>query len=159
MAVLLPAFYLSAGVAGDALPHTPDSSEAVASRLREELLSPKLDGIAADVAHAGSVLDSTFISPSLWLEPFLPTTAVEPVLPDPDAPNDPVAFKEVSLAEGQRQHSFRLSKSLDMPHAAAQGTSTNSASLRRRPHAIQGSREFVRGSLVSMPFTPGKPCG
>lgn len=47
------------------------------------------------------MLDSTFISPSLWLEPFLPTTAVEPVLPDPDAPNDPVAFKEVTLAEGQ----------------------------------------------------------
>ena len=52
-------------------------------------------------APAGSVLDSTFISPSLWLEPFLPTKAVEPVLPDPDAPDDPVAFKEVSLAEAQ----------------------------------------------------------
>ena len=41
------------------------------------------------------------MSPSLWLEPFLPTTAVEPVLPDPDAPDDPVAFREVSLAEAQ----------------------------------------------------------
>ena len=36
-----------------ALPYAREGSEAVASRLREELLSPKLDGIAADVAHAG----------------------------------------------------------------------------------------------------------
>ena len=25
----------------------------------------------------------------------------------------------------------------------------------RRPHAAQGTREFVRGSLASLPFSPG----
>ena len=31
----------------------------------------------------------------------------------------------------------------------------NLASLLRRPQAQQNTREFVRGSTVSMPFTPG----
>ncbi len=26
----------------------------------------------------------------------------------------------------------------------------------RRPHAAQGTREFVRGSLASLPFAPGE---
>lgn len=40
-------------------------------------------------------METTAIAPTIWTESFPPTAAIEPVLPDPHKPNDPVRFREV----------------------------------------------------------------
>ncbi|KAL3159262.1 hypothetical protein ABBQ32_011226 [Trebouxia sp. C0010 RCD-2024] len=82
----------------------------------------------------GSTVNTTAVAPTLWTDSFPPIAAIEPVLPDPQHPNEPVGFKEVFAADSQ---------------------AVNSASLLRRPQARQNTREFVRGSTGSMPFAPG----
>lgn len=48
---------------------------------------------------AGHILSTTAIAPTLWTDSFPPYAAVEPVLSDPQKPNDPVGFKEVFASD------------------------------------------------------------
>ncbi len=138
---------------------------------------------------AGHILSTTAIAPTLWTDSFPPYAAVEPVLSDPQKPNDPVGFQEVFASDtevGMHMQSLHIwltpaSNLQDISACCIASSSlaffkpgewqslawrfvslqnwwlqaTNSASLLRRPHARQNTREFVRGSTVSMPFTPG----
>ncbi|KAL0030068.1 hypothetical protein WJX79_004816 [Trebouxia sp. C0005] len=113
-------------------PPLPPGSAWLAKAWNEHF---ELGALCADVqTFSGHILSTTAIAPTLWTDSFPPYAAVEPVLPDPQTPNDPVGFKEVFASDTE---------------------ATNSASLLRRPRARQNTREFVRGSTVSMPFTPG----
>ncbi len=44
---------------------------------------------------AGHILNTTAVAPTLWTNSFPPIAAIEPVLPDPQRPHDPIGFKEV----------------------------------------------------------------
>ncbi|KAK9806276.1 hypothetical protein WJX72_008182 [[Myrmecia] bisecta] len=148
---LEPDFSFTAGVSGNvciqageasllpqyvqALPVQPPSADAAEQDLRDRFLTFRLEGAAADVSQSGYIWDTAFINPTQWTSPFLPVTAVEPTLPDDEA-GVPVGYWEVLLVDAQASHQ-------------------NSGSLLRRPHAQQNSREYVRGSLGSLPFAPG----
>lgn len=49
----------------------------------------------------GSTVNTTAVAPTLWTDSFPPFAAIEPVLPDPQNPNEPVGFKEVFAADPQ----------------------------------------------------------
>ncbi|KAL3159260.1 hypothetical protein ABBQ32_011226 [Trebouxia sp. C0010 RCD-2024] len=49
----------------------------------------------------GSTVNTTAVAPTLWTDSFPPIAAIEPVLPDPQHPNEPVGFKEVFAADSQ----------------------------------------------------------
>ena len=50
---------------------------------------------------AGHILSTTAMAPTLWTQSFPPTAAIEPVLPDPQRPTDPVGYKQVFASETQ----------------------------------------------------------
>ena len=46
-------------------------------------------------------MNTTAVAPTLWTDSFLPHAAIEPVLPDPQNPNEPVGFQEVFASDSQ----------------------------------------------------------
>ena len=50
---------------------------------------------------AGYFLETTAVAPTIWTDSFPPNAAIEPVLPDPHKPNDPVMFREVFANDAQ----------------------------------------------------------
>lgn len=54
-----------------------------------------------DGLFIGYFLETTAVAPTIWTESFPPTAAIEPVLPDPHKPNDPVQFREVFADESE----------------------------------------------------------
>lgn len=50
---------------------------------------------------SGSIVNTTAVAPTLWTDSFLPNAAIEPVLPDPQKPQEPVGFKEVFATNSQ----------------------------------------------------------
>ncbi len=77
--------------------------------------------------------NTTYLAPSIWVSPLPPETEVLPELPPLDGPPTDVGFREVDLLRG------------DGAGPAA-----------RKPQAVHGTRDFVRGSLASVPFRPGE---
>ena len=82
---------------------------------------------------AGLTWNTTYVAPSIWVSPLPAETAVEPQLPPLDGPPGVVGWREVVVLGNDRA----------------------TAPSVRKPHATQGSRDFVRGSLASVPFKPG----
>ncbi len=91
----------------------------------------------ADTSHApaaGLTWNTTYLAPSIWVSPLPAETAVQPQLPPLDGAPGDVGYEEVDvLGDDERAPSSR------------------------KPQAAQGTRDFVRGSLASVPFKPGVP--
>ena len=83
----------------------------------------------------GLTWNTTYLAPSIWVSPLPPETEVLPELPPLDGPATDVGFREADLLSG--------------------GSGTPGA---RKPQAAHGTRDFVRGSLASVPFKPGECC-
>ena len=96
---------------------------------------------ATDVTKAGHSWVPRIVNPTLWSSPSDPYTAVEPLLPHGYAFNDDT-------------HKVGFQETRDNDSSAESDTSAL-ALARRRQHARQGTREFVRGKAGSMPFMPG----
>ncbi|KAK9827734.1 hypothetical protein WJX81_007278 [Elliptochloris bilobata] len=110
------------------LPLPRKTPEDARKELEDEFLTYRLEGEAGDVAKCGHLVITTCVGPLLRLEPFAPSTTVESILPDEDGR---IGYRVVPAQEAE------------------------AGSLLRRPHAAQASREYMRGSLGSLPFAPG----
>ncbi|EFN56807.1 hypothetical protein CHLNCDRAFT_144334 [Chlorella variabilis] len=129
------------------LPPLTYTGEDTAAWLRDSLLTLRLEGTAAaDVAVSGLSWQPRYVRPTLWTDPSQPRSAVEPLLPDSLAGGDEEGEGQAAAAAlGFRE------VALDMEEDSA-----DRLALARRPMAArQGTREFVRGRIGSMPFTPG----
>ena len=81
---------------------------------------------------AGLTWNTTYLSPSIWVLPLPAETAVQPQLPPLDGAPGDVGYEEVDVINGD-----------------------DNARSSRKPQSAQGTRDFVRGSLASVPFKPG----
>lgn len=130
-------------------PFLPRTSEDYKSHLFDTLLKISLPEAAKDISKAGhSWVPSITVNPTQWTSPSDPCTAVEPVLPQSYASEDSngvyVGFQESKECD--------ISSS-EVGEQVVLGSAVSLA--RRRQHARQGTREFVRGKAGSMPFMPG----
>ncbi|KAL4444150.1 hypothetical protein ABPG75_011887 [Micractinium tetrahymenae] len=122
------------------------SGEDTAAWLRDSMLTLRLEGAAADVAVSGFSWQPRSVRPTLWTEPSPARAAVEPLLPECLAGGD-------TDGEGERAGSALGFREV---YLAGDGDAADRLALARRPMAArQGTREFVRGKIGSMPFTPG----
>ncbi|KAL4421866.1 hypothetical protein ABPG77_003668 [Micractinium sp. CCAP 211/92] len=130
----------------DLLPacHTGDDT---ATWLRDSMLTLRLqDTAAADVAVSGFSWQPRSVRPTLWTEPSQARSALEPLLPECLAGSD---------ADGDGEHAGAALGFREV-YLAEDGDAADRLALARRPMAArQGTREFVRGKIGSMPFTPG----
>ena len=55
---------------------------------------------------AGYFLETTAVAPTIWTESFLPAAAIEPILPDPHKPDEPVQFQEVFASDSEVCHAW-----------------------------------------------------
>ena len=88
--------------------------------------------LSPTAAFAALTWNTTYLAPSIWVSPLPPETEVLPELPPLDGPPTDVGFTELDLLGG------------------------DGGSAVRKPQAVHGTRDFVRGSLASVPFKPGE---
>ena len=88
--------------------------------------------LSPNTVLAALTWNTTYLAPSIWVSPLPPDTEVLPELPPLDGSPTNVGFREVDLLGG------------------------GGVSAARKPQAVHGTRDFVRGSLASVPFKPGE---
>jgi antiviral helicase SKI2 len=126
-------------------PFLARTSEGNKSHLLDSLLKISLPDAAKDISKGGQSWIPTTVNPTQWTSPSDPCTAIEPVLPQSYASED---NDEVHVG-------FQETKESDSEAAAGAALGSAVSLARRRQHARQGTREFVRGKAGSMPFMPG----
>ncbi|KAI3427058.1 hypothetical protein D9Q98_006998 [Chlorella vulgaris] len=128
------------------LPPRSYSGDDTVAWLKDALLTLRLEGAAADVAAVGLSWQPRYVRPTLWTDPSPARSAIEPLLPQCLAGGDDSGEgAEAAAALGFREVALDLSEDI-----------ADRLALARRPMAArQGTREFVRGRIGSMPFTPG----
>ncbi|CAL8471306.1 g10848 [Coccomyxa elongata] len=106
----------------------PASQGDALEELHDRYLSLRYDDGITDTADFGYNFNTTVWRPTLWTAAFSACVALEPTLPDEEGT---VGVEEVELDDVQ------------------------GSSRVRQTRAVQGTRELVRGSMASLPFTPG----